>query len=58
MSWPERIKRWLARHGVTDTEMAIAALAISIEDLKRELRRSRRSQRELHDRDDDSDEEE
>lgn len=52
MRWPDRIKKALARYGVTDEMMALGALLVSIEDLRRELRRSRKSQRELHDPDD------
>jgi hypothetical protein len=50
------VKAWLQRLGIIpdDQTMAIAALAVSIEDWKRELKRSQRRQR----RDDQDEEEE
>lgn len=40
---------WLEKHGLSKEYLAQAALAISIEDWTRELKRTRRRSAELHD---------
>lgn len=44
-----RILAWLEERGLTKEAYAQAALAISLEDLVRELKRTRRRSSELHD---------